>query len=297
VTTDGATPAGGAGASLPTYNTANSPNDILDYGLHYTSWSLGALYELTSDTSLFARASRGGRVNADRMLYSGDFNPDGSLSQHGAAVAQNFLTQQEIGVKSRGQFGDVRYSLEATVFHTHLTENNYDFTLLSRNPPQDPNISAAYRGQGLEFTGNIRWRGFVVAADLTYTDSKIESNPGDPASAGKVPQGMPKLLYRISPAYDQGMFAAGLSIVGHSSSYSDNDNTLSLPAFDPVVSAFAKVRPYQNLEFGVNISNLFNSIATAGGGYVQQPISPKQGIFNSQIYYGRLIDLSVRYVF
>jgi outer membrane receptor protein involved in Fe transport len=295
--TDAVTPKSGTGAVLPTLNTGNTTADILDYGKRYTSWSVGALYSFTNDTSVFARASRGGRFNADRMLFGGDFNADGSLSQHGNAVALNFLTQQELGVKNRGDIGDARYTVEGTFFHTKLTENNYDFTLLSKNPPQDPNISATYRGQGVEFTGSLSWRGFAVVTDVTYADSKITSNPGNTATEGKEPHALPKILYRVSPMYDHGLFAVGLSITGHSSSYADDANSVKLPAGDPLVSFFAKVRPLDNLEVGLNVSNLFNTIATAGGGSIQQTISPTLGILDGSIPYGRLVDVSVRYKF
>ncbi len=286
----------GAGAVLPTYVTSASPNDVVNYTRSYTSWSFGALYEITSDMSVFARASRGGRFNADRMMYSGDFNADGSLNSRGASVALNFLNQQEVGIKDRGNWGSSRYSIEATIFHTSLTEHNYDFTLLSKNPPQDPNISAQYRGQGLEFTGSLSNGPFNVVVDLTYSDSKIEANPVDPASVGKQPNSLPSLLYRISPAYDAGLYAVGLNITGHGSSYSDNDNTVSLPG-STFVSLFAKVRPYKNLEAGLNISNLFNTIGTAGGGSIQQKLSAGQAILDGSIPYGRLVDVSVRYKF
>ena len=297
--TDAATPTGGTGAVLPTLNTGNKTADLVNYSKRYTSWSVGALYAFSNDTSVFARASRGGRFNADRLLYGGDFNADGSLSQHGDAVALNFLTQQELGVKNRGNIGDARYTVEATVFHTKLTENNYDFTLASKNPPQDPNISAAYRGQGLEFTGSLGWRGFALVTDITYSDSKIVSNPGNAATEGKQPHNLPRILYRISPTYDQGLFAVGLSITGHNASYADDTNNVKVAAGDPLLSLFAKVRPLENLEVGLNVSNVLNSITTGGngGGSLQQTISPTQGILDGSIPYGRLVDVSVRYKF
>jgi outer membrane receptor protein involved in Fe transport len=293
---DALTPAGSVGATIPTYNTATSPTDTLNYTKSYTSWSFGALYSIDNDTSVFARASRGGRFNADRMLYSGDFNANGSLDAHGEAVALNFLNQQELGVKDRGSFGDVRYTAEATLFHTTLTEHNYDFTLLSKNPPEDPNISAQYRGEGLEFTGQLNYLGGFLVTDITYANSKITANPGDPQSVGQEPQGLPSLLYRISAGYDRGLFALGTNITGHNISYTTNDNTLSVPG-SALVSVFGIYRPFDKLEVGVNVSNLLNKLGNAGGGGIQANVSPTLGILDNSAYYGRLIDVSVRYKF
>lgn len=277
-------------ASLPTYVTSMTPNSVLDYRLRYTSWSLGALYELSNDTSLFARASRGGRFNADRMTYGVNYSADGSLTQQGKAVALNFLNQQEFGIKNRGSFGDVAYSVEATYFHATLTENNYDFTLLSKNPPQDPNISNRYKAQGVELTGTGNYGHFIVVADLTYTDSTLVNQDTQP-------HGMPKYSYRLSPAYDQGLFAAGLTIYGQGSNYANDSptNSVKIPAFN-MVSLFAKVRPMDHLELGLNVSNLFDKL-TYSGAYIQQPVSSSLGVVDSSAFYGRAVSVSARYSF
>jgi outer membrane receptor protein involved in Fe transport len=52
----------------------------LNYGVNYNSWSFGALYQFDSNTSVYGRASRGGKVNTDRNILSGYNNPDGSLN-------------------------------------------------------------------------------------------------------------------------------------------------------------------------------------------------------------------------
>ncbi|MEY2927954.1 MAG: hypothetical protein RL367_2431, partial [Pseudomonadota bacterium] len=146
-------------ANIPTFQTSTVVSDRLNYTKRYTSWSFGALYAFNDDTSVFVRASRGGRFNADRLTYGGNFNADGSLNQKGNAISLNFLTQQELGVKHRGHIGSGSYNVELTYFRSQLTENNYDFTLLSRNPPQNPNISNNYKSSGLEFTYNVKMGG------------------------------------------------------------------------------------------------------------------------------------------
>ncbi|WP_235514905.1 TonB-dependent receptor domain-containing protein, partial [Sphingomonas sp. Leaf25] len=128
----------------------------IDYSDSYVSWSLGALYAFSGNTSVFGRVSRGGRFNADRRVLSGNFNADGSLNAQGQSTSVNFLNQQEIGLKQRGQVFGGSYSVEVTGFRSTLTENNYDFTRINNPAPNnDPNISNGYRSFGVEFSSRL----------------------------------------------------------------------------------------------------------------------------------------------
>ena len=277
-------------ANIPTFQTSSTVNEVLDYTKHYTSWSLGALYAIDDSTSVFVRASKGGRFNADRLLYGGNFNADGSLSQKGNAISLNFLTQQEVGVKHRGRFASGGgYNVEATYFRSQLTENNYDFTLLSRNPPQNPNISNRYKTSGLEVTYDVRYHGFHLNGFATYTKAKL-------LNLGTTPHGIPKLAYLISPSYDAGVAAIGFSLSGQSSMWTDDGNTVKLGGSN-FVNAFVTVRPMAGLEFGLNANNLFNSIGYPGGANIQQRLSPTQVVLDSSAVYGRTLVGSVRYKF
>jgi len=51
--------------------TANGKAEVLNYSRSYTSWTAGALWKANADTSLFVRASRGGRFNSDRQTFGG----------------------------------------------------------------------------------------------------------------------------------------------------------------------------------------------------------------------------------
>ncbi len=277
-------------ANIPTYQTSSAINEVLNYTKHYVSWSIGALYEINQDTSAFVRASRGGRFNADRLTYGGNFNADGSLTQKGNAISINFLTQQEIGAKHRGSFaGDGSYNVELTYFRSQLIENNYDFTLLSRNPPQNPNISNAYHSSGVEATFSANYRGFRLSGFATYTNAKL-------LNLDTTPHGTPKFQYLISPSYDAGIAAVGFSINGQSSLWVDDANTLKLGS-SAFVNGFVTVRPLAGVELGVNVNNLFNKIGYPGGANVQQRLSPTSVILDSSAVYGRTVLASVRYRF
>lgn len=268
----------------------------INYKRSYTSWSIGALYAFTNSTSVFARVSRGGRFNADRRVLGGNFNADGSLNAQGASTAVNFLNQQEVGVKHRGFVGESgNYSVEVTGFRSSLTENNYDFTRINNPAPNnDPNISNAYRSWGVEFTGRLNMGNFHLAADLTWVNPKIKDS-ATAVLAGNRPGGIPKLTYLISPSYDMGLFAVGVSASGQSDAPIDDFNTYTLRG-TTFFNAFLKVRPVENLELGLNANNLFDTLGYRAGGSLL-PINATSGIFQNSAVYGRTVTAAIRYKF
>ncbi|MDH7639343.1 TonB-dependent receptor domain-containing protein [Sphingomonas oryzagri] len=298
-------------ATLPSLLPTATPIERLNYLKAYTSWSVGALYSIGNDTSIFARASRGGRFNGDRRVlggsvsasgvYSGGFfNTDGSLNSGGQATAVNFLNQQEIGLKQRGHFTlfghENQYTTETTLFHSSLTENNYDFTRINNLPPNNnPYISNKYRSYGVEFTGNIAIADFRLQANMTYTDAKITASTTSPATVGDRPGGIPKFQYFVQASYDPGFFAIGASVDGQTPSYFDDFNQYKLKE-SHYINAFAKLRPMKNLEIGVNANNVFNTLGYRGGANLSQ-VGNGLVVFSGTANYGRTVQASVRYNF
>ena len=272
-------------ASLPAYYTSASPTDIVDYSIHYASWSLGALKQIDADTSMFVRASRGGRANADRMLYSGDFTPSGSLTAGGEHNAINYLTQQELGYKTRGKLNEVRYNFESTLFFAQLTEHNYDFT-------HQLSIDAVYHSWGLENYGSLHYGHLGLSGSLVFTHSMTESG----STAGQTPGAMPKLTYRISPTYDLENYAVGFSLDGQTSAYTTSGAYFEMPG-SMFVNGFAKVRWGDNIEAGVNVNNLFNTLGYRGSGSIAVNLPNSQAIFDNSAVLGRTISGNVRYNF
>jgi len=268
----------------------------IDYTDHYVSWSLGALYAFDTSTSIFARASRGGRFNADRRVLSGNFNADGSLNAQGQSTSVNFLNQQEIGLKQRGGVFGGSYSVEITGFRSTLTENNYDFTRISLPAPNNnPNISNSYRSYGIEFTSRITAGNFHLAADATYSSSKITGS-GTAALVGNRPGGLPEFLYVVSPSYDAGIVAFGVSVNGQTSTKSDDFNLYTIKG-STFVNGFVTVRPVERVELGLNVNNLFDKLGFRGGGSLSPILSSTSAVFSNTALYGRTVTGSVRYRF
>ncbi|MBC2670617.1 TonB-dependent receptor domain-containing protein [Novosphingobium piscinae] len=277
-------------ASVPTFNTSPVVADRLNYTKAYSSWSLGALYKLTDSTNVFVRASRGGRFAADRMLYGGNsFTADGQLTAGGDHLSVNTVTQQELGVKHQGNMGGARYRVEATIYRAQVKESNYDFTAVSRN--QNPFTDTIFRSSGVELSGNIAAGGFAMNGYVVYTDS-------EDTKTGRVPVAMPKWTFLVSPSYDAGIAAIGLSLSGQS--------RFSIGSFSAPSATFAngyiKVRPADNLEVGVNANNLFNTLGyRANNGSIQGRgtggLTANQGIFDNSAMLGRTLTASIRYRF
>ncbi|WKL56719.1 TonB-dependent receptor [Asticcacaulis sp. ZE23SCel15] len=270
-------------AILPSMIAGGTP-EVLDYDKSYTSWSVGVLYALNDDTSVFVRASKGGRFNADRRILGGNFNTDGSLSAQGQTTAVNFLEQQEVGIKRRGNIAGARYSFEATLFKADLVDNNYDFTRITNG--LDPVISETYESKGLELSGRLSYGNFRVFGDVTVTDSKV-------ASSGVAPGALPDYSFQVSPSYDFGRVQVGLSINGQGKSLAWSGQEVEGQTY---VNGFVKYDISEGLELALNANNLFDTLGYRGSGGLLQT-SPTSGVFSNSAVLGRTVSASLRYRF
>ena len=277
-------------ATVPTWNTSTVVADRLNYTKSYSSWSLGALYKLTDNTNVFVRASSGGRFNADRMLYGGNsFTADGKLTAGGDHLSVNTVTQQEVGVKHNGSLGGARYHVEATYYRAQVKESNYDFTAVSRG--QNPFTDTIYHSSGVELSGNVRYGDFAMNGYVVYTDSKD-------TKTNLTPVAMPKWTFLVSPSYDMGKAAIGVSVSGQSDF---SIGTITAPG-SVFANGYVKVRPVDNVEVGFNVNNLFNTLGyRANNGSLQARgaggLSANQAIFDNSAMLGRTITASVKYNF
>ncbi|WP_332752593.1 TonB-dependent receptor domain-containing protein [Sphingomonas sp. RB1R13] len=269
--------------------------EMLHYNKKYTSWSLGALYAVTNSSSIFGRVSKGGRFNADRRTLGGNFNADGSLNTQGQVTAVNFVTQQEVGIKTRGPIGGGRYSLEVTGFRAQLIDNNYDFTRINNPAPNNnPIISNGYKSYGLEATLGLHLGKFSLVGDATYSHSRITASATS-AIVGKIPHSTPSFYWVLSPSYDAGIFAIGASANGQNSTYADDTNTVRIPG-QTYVNGFVKIRPIERVELGFNVNNLFNTLGYRGSGSLVTT-GATTGIFQNSAVLGRTMTASIRYKF
>jgi len=257
----------------------------VNYSNVYSSYSFGANYRFTNDLAAFVRHSRGGRENADRILLGSKVSlATGQLNPGASAV--DFVVQTEAGVKYRN--GPV--TLNATGFLASAAEQNYDPSQVAALQVVD----RRYRSYGVELEGVLRIHGgFEIAANGTYTNSKIRQDKIDPTNVGHTPKRQADFVYSVTPQYHRDLFTIGANIVGTTDSYTQDGNQLKLPGFTQV-NAFLSVRPIPRVQVSVNANNVFN---TAGFTEAEEGSIPASGYVRARSINGRTVSASLRYSF
>jgi outer membrane receptor protein involved in Fe transport len=242
----------------------------LDYGISYRSWSAGALYQFGSDTSVYVRASRGGKANTDRNILSGYTNPDGSLNVSGKNNAFDIVLQQEAGIKNKGVLFGGNYGLTVTYFHTSFGESSFDLT----RPAASRYFDEEYSADGVEVEGTWALAGFSVMAQATFQNPKVDANSVGPApnqlvsqGTGFLPGGMSKLTYAIVPAYTWRDLTGGVVIQGQSQQNIGGPTPFYSPG-QVFVDLFTSYEIGGGLSVGLHVNNLFNTLGIGGGGSV-----------------------------
>jgi outer membrane receptor protein involved in Fe transport len=254
----------------------------VDYDYDYTSYSLGANYKLQDNLAVFARYSKGGRANADRILLNNNnINPvTGQLLSN--AVAIDFVKQWEGGVKYRS--GPL--SLFGTLFYAKTEEENFEATTQTTT-------SRTYKAKGVELEGSYRVGDFGLRAGATYTDAEINRDAISPANVGNQPRRQAKFVYQLNPSYDADRFSLGANIVGTGDSYAQDNNQLIMPGFTQV-NAYLQLRPVDRVQLSVNANNLFN---VKGITEVEEGAIPANGLVRARSINGRTLSASVKYSF
>lgn len=255
-----------AGANAPLNLVYNqSGTKYINYDISHTSGSAGVNYRISKDLAVFGRYSEGASFLADRILFSDPV--DGSIP-----IGINTVKQLEGGVKAR--FGDL--STFVTLFQAKTKEAGaYEVTSQSFK-------SQSYESKGLEVEAGYRMGAFKVNGGFTYTDAKITAS-STASQIGNTPRRQAKFVYQASPSYSYGPATIGASIVGTTSSWGDDGNTLKLPSYT-TVNMFARYQFNGNLELNVSANNLFNTIGwteVEGDGHAARSIdgrSVKAGI-------------------
>ncbi len=254
------------------YTVAGTNLSAVNYSVAHNSYSIGANYLVTPDLAYFARYSDGVSMNGDRILYGNPLN--GSTP-----IPINEVKQQEAGVKwKRGGF-----SMFGTLFAAQTQESNFDLT-------QNQFSDNTYHAYGMELEAGYLHNAFGLHAGLTYTHSRIVAAPGNSSWLNKIPQRLPNLMYQITPTYSYGNYLLGASIIGQTSSYADNGNTLSMPAYT-YVNAFLNYNVSDNTTISLAANNLFNKLA-----YTEANV-PSNGLSVARAIMGRTVTASIRYSF
>ncbi|NRR31026.1 TonB-dependent receptor [Oxalobacteraceae bacterium] len=243
---------------------------LVDYRIDHTSYSLGANYKIDRNLAVFGRVSDGVAFNADRILFGTPL--DGS-----APININTVKQIEGGVKWRR--GGI--SSFVTLFQAKTDESNYEATT-------QRSTSNSYDAKGVEVEAAYTMGDFRVSGGLTYTHAKITGTaPGDVALIGNTPRRQAKVIYQIAPSYSWNDATFGASIVGTGKSWADDAHTIMMPAYQ-VVNAYVNYQLTPKALVALSANNLFDKIGyteVEGDGHAARSIS------------GRAVKLSLSYAF
>ncbi|HEX7819056.1 MAG TPA: TonB-dependent receptor [Sphingobium sp.] len=274
-------------ANIP-YIAAGTSSPV-DYRYNYVSYSTGINYRLADAFSLFARHSLGGRAGADALLFSPSLSSmTGALLNKQAG--HDSVRQTEAGFKYRKN----GISLNLTGFYatTHGTYLPVIADFLGIKTPTQ--VSRSYRTYGAEFEGSVRRGPFSVVGSATLTGGEITAAETT-SLIGNTPRRQPALMYSLTPQYDVDQVTIGANLLGQTASYAGDVDLLKMPAY-ATVGFFARYRPINRLELGVNVSNLFDKTAivevNSGGGAL-----PNSGVATVRTLYGRLASASARFFF
>lgn len=286
--------------------TANGPRENLNYSRSYTSWSVGALFKASQDISLFGRASRGGRFNSDRQTVGGKIGADGSLctgqqalagtngcSADGVTPSVDFVNQYELGIKARGGLGGGDWTAELTLLKGDFSQSTFELSA-TRCPGGSGGcvIDSKYRSKGFEFFGTYRNGGFLFVANATYSDAERQLSGA--ASYTRAPY-IPRLSYSLSGSYDFGqMVSLGISATGQSNVTDDSGHRFQGKT---EFNGSLRVTPLENLEFGLNVYNLFNTFDLRGNGNTLVNGGTSPALVSGTPVPGRTVSASVRLKF
>ncbi len=268
-----------SGAEMRTTIVDLSNPGLVNYSYDYISYSLGANYRFSDNLAAFARYSRGGRANADRILFNGNNVSNATGQLLSTAVAIDFTKQAEAGVKYKN--GPVQ--LYATLFRATTEEENFEATTRTTT-------SRSYRATGVELEGKVAFGGFSLNAGATYTDAKIIRDAISPGNVGNRPRRQAKFIYQVTPQYESDLFTVGANVIGTTSSFSQDNEGLVLPAYAQV-NAFLSVRPVERVQFSINANNLFN---TTGFTEAEEGSIPGNGIVRARSINGRTVSAAVK---
>ncbi|MDX2136197.1 MAG: TonB-dependent receptor [Saprospiraceae bacterium] len=264
---------------VATINNANAKPVNYDYD--YASFSIGANYLFNPDMALFGRYSSGGRANADRLLFGPYILPDGSAA---ADLSSDMVTQAEVGFKYRRP----TWALNATAFLANVEEQNFEATTQN-------SVNREYQALGLELDGALRLNRFDLRGGLTFTDAEIKKDALTPELEGNTPRRQADLIFNLAPAYRFGRHAVGLSFIGTTKSFAQDNNELIMPGYT-YVNGFADFNIIDNLFLSLNVNNLFNTIGVTES--EEGSIVPNQeNVVRARSITGRSTTASLRYTF
>lgn len=260
----------------------------VDYDYNYLSYSAGVNYRIAEPLSVFARYSRGGRANAERILGAGSLNPDsGQLID--PSTAFNLVKQAEAGLKYRN--GGL--SAFVTGFWASTSESNFQIGADATGQVVVIPVNRTYSAKGIEFESEVRKGPYSLTVGATWTNARIDRDNADATLNGNQPRHIPKFAFQARPQVDLDQVTFGAVVNGTASSFAQDSNILKQPGY-VLVSPFLQFRPTERLQIGINAFNVFDKLAIV---QLASAAIPASGLINAQVMNGRTVTGSARFSF
>jgi iron complex outermembrane receptor protein len=269
------------GTSMPTGTFTNLQRDD-----SVSSFTAGALFKLSKDMSVFARANTG-----HTFIYFDDMRNAGTQAalndRNGVPTPK--VTQYEVGFKTVGKM----YSAYINGFYTDFT--GISFQQITTTGVL--NSVSGSKGHGVEFEVALRpVENLQITLTGDYQKSKYKDNP---AIAGNEVQRQPNLQFRLSPSYRIPMGANSVKLYGTYSyigdRWADQSNLSYLPkykTFDAGILASIG----EHWEVRVAATNLSNELGLTEGNS-RLTGAQSSGPINARPIFGRAVEASLLYRF
>ena len=257
-------------ATIPTI--AGNPGQTVNDNYNFVSYSAGLNYKINDGAAVFGRYSKGatGRA-ADRNNYGTDGLGDVQFDE---------ISQLEAGLKKRLNNG----VLNVTGFLSNTDEGiSNELNRTVGNP---------FKAIGLEVESAYRFGDFGINGSVTYTKAEIDGGE----NKGNKPRRQADFIYNLAPTYSFGtskQHLLGVTILGTSKSYAQDDNDLVMPGY-AYVNAVARVSLTEGLSLSVNSNNLFDTIGVTeveGNGNING------GLAVARTISGRSTTMTLQYSF
>jgi iron complex outermembrane receptor protein len=275
---------------LTVYNNGTSmpsgTNTMLSRDDSVNSFTVGGLYKVSKDFSLFARANTG-----HTFIYFDDMRNAGNQAalDDRAGVPTPKVTQYEIGLKTASEY----YSAYLNAFYTNFT--GISFQQITTNAVL--NSVSGSRGHGLEFEVALRpIQNLQLTLTGDYQESKYRDNP---AIAGNEVQRQPKLQFRFTPSYRIPLGDNSVKLYGTytqiGSRWADQANLSYLPAYH-TFDAGVLASIGQHWEVRLSATNLSNELGLTEGNS-RLTGAQSSGPINARPIFGRAVEASLMYRF
>nr|AYW35317.1 transport protein TonB 4 [Catenovulum maritimum] len=272
---------GDGNLSIPEQSVSSIDNanpQIANYEWAYTSYSVGSNYSLNKNNSLFARVSRGGRANADRLAF-GKINPDGSVNSEDSI---DLVDQIELGYKFKGK----GIGVFITGFMAETEEQNFEATTQKF-------FDRVYEAKGIELEAAYNIGELSVKGGLTWTDAEITRDQINPDVVGNTPRRQADLIYSLTTSYILDSATFGINLQGTTDAYAQDNNDLKFDGYTQV-NAFAQYLITDDFSVSLNVNNLFDAVGITEA---EEGSANASDIIRARTINGRTSSVSLRYTF